>query len=305
MKKILKIILLILPLSLLWQCARNVPKESAPDEAYASAPLSISESGSYLSGRASRIGESEENEEFLLPENPFVETIIWNIGNCYPTNHSGGFYELINQLEYGEEPDQAIQINELINGFMQNISIESDNLELRAEMHAANWNPEHFLLMIEIKVGLEEQGPLINTEIEVTFSEDEIAAHRLLGYEDIGSELSEPKDRMLGPGEVNYVLYEVIPAKGSSFNRPINIQLLADREDGQVIHEIIVDSPDSRSREFLISQVLAELGLVWRDSEYKSNASIESILEQLGFLQATVFEFEHLNGLLINHFEKE
>jgi Ca-activated chloride channel family protein len=158
------------------------------------------------------------------------------------------------------------------------------------------------------KVLVEEMGGTLLTiakdvKLQVEFNPEKVKGYRLIGYENRMLNAEDFDDDTKDAGEMGAghrvtALYEIIPAgsdqaveestlkyqktetTGSGEWATIHIRYKKPDEDTSILSTYVVDETREKaimSEDFAFASAVAEFGLLLRDSEYKGNASFESV----------------------------
>lgn len=124
-----------------------------------------------------------------------------------------------------------------------------------------------------------------DSKIQITFDEKKVAKYRLIGYENRMMTDEEFNDETKDAGEIYsnrsvVALYEIIPIAEDK-DKLINIDFkYKDPKNNESfeIKQVGADFTADPSHSFDFANMVAEFGLVLRDSKYKGNASTSSII---------------------------
>jgi len=143
--------------------------------------------------------------------------------STFPVNVGTASYANVQRFlaQKQRPPADVVHIEELVNYFPYHYAPPTDNVPFAASLEVAGapWAPEHRLVRIGLK-GREAGGTLVTiakgVKIQVEFNPAQVAAYRLIGYENRRLATEDfHNDKMdageIGAGHTVTALYEVVP----------------------------------------------------------------------------------------------
>ena len=198
-------------------------------------------------------------------------------------------------------------------------NLKADTMDTLAQ--AGNGNYYYIDSILEAqKVFVTELGGTLQTvakdaKVQVEFNKDVVSQYRLIGYEnkiltDEEFDNNETDAGEIGAGHTTVCLIEVVLKDEieAGFEEIVKCTVrYKDVLDGELDKEVVTSLTNvtiAPSHDFLFQTAVVEFGLVLRDSKYKGEASLESIIERVNkaVYQQDTFKKEFLQ-LVIKYME--
>lgn len=211
------------------------------------------------------------------------------------------------QLPAAEE----IKIEELINYFQYDYPQPTGEfpISITTELAACPWNPSNRLLHIGLQAKVLFGDAIKNSRfvvakdvnIQVIFNPNKVAAYRLIGYGSRTPKVGQWSDEFRGSGAIRAAqkitsLYELIPAppapgtkNENSETGTVMISYREPKKEGEVgwskVHWIsrpiaeMAGTNQEPSANFRFSAVVAQFGMILKNSETKNTSSMTQLLE--------------------------
>ncbi len=270
----------------------------------------IKEAINSIYARGSTAGEAGIQKAYALAEENFIPN-----GNNRIILATDGDFNV--GISSESELIQLIEEKRKTGIFLTVLGFGMGNLQdSKMEQIADHGNGNYFYLDNEReakKVLVDElRGTLFtiakDVKIQVEFNPGKVASYRLIGYENRLLEEKDFKDDKkdageLGSGHNVTALYEIVPQTDPSVARKredgetlayVRLRYKKPDESKSILLETAINAriyPLQRCSEaFQLSCVVAEFGLLLRDSEYKASASYNEIIRRLESLQAPELE---------------